>query len=157
MLSNLDTLGRKVEQTYSRIITDPTFENRLRAFDPKLKLMFDQGTKKWTILEWAYDNSGWNIILVAEDSKGEAKPLGEWVFNKLYVWRKKWEEKAQVGADKFLDNLIVEAAVQKEQMRQAASDDHQAMLKDDIIQWRKVSKELNNQPVNDATAGYRKI
>lgn len=133
------------------------FERRLKQFDPRLKLMFDQQSKRWVILEQSYDNSGWNCILKAEDKNGNEKPLGEWVFNVLYVKRHNWEEKQRMGASRWLEELKYKANKFKEKERSSISDDHQAMLRDDVMQWRKASKELQGLPVSDATAGYRKV
>jgi len=151
-----DTFGQEIEQTYSVILTDPNFERRLKAFDPRLKLMFDQGSKRWIVLEWAYDNSGWNRILVAEDKEGNPKPLGEWVFNRLFVYRQRYEAKRDIGVDQWFKNLVYEADKEKEKKSENWSDNHQAMLREDITQWRKASKELKNEPIADATAGYPK-
>lgn len=150
----LDTYGRKTDEFYS-IITDPTFEKRLQAFDPRLKLMFDQQSKRWVVLEWAYDDSGWNIILKCEDREGNPKPLGEWVFNKLFVFRKQWEAKMEKGPDKWLDDMVAECTeIQKEQERKA-SEKHQDMILDDITEWRKAAREFDGGCANDVTAGYQ--
>lgn len=153
---NQDVLGRKFGDRYSLILTDPNFERRLRAFDPNLKLMFDQVKKRWTVLEWAPDNSGWNIILVAEDNDERAKALGDWIFNRLYVYRHRYEARRQ-DPNSFFRGLMDETDRQQTEIDRKSSDDHKHILKDDISQWRKASKELRNRPVSDAVAGYRKI
>lgn len=151
-----DTYGRPINGTY-QVISDPSFERRLHAFDPRLKLMFDQVSKRWVILEQAYDNSGWNVILKAENKDGTERPLGEWVFNSLYVKRHNWEHAAKVGAAKWIDDLKYQLEKKREKEREKFSDDHKAMLRDDVLQWRKAAKELQGLPVSDARAGYRKV
>lgn len=157
MDATLDTFGNRVQERYNVILTEPYFESRLRAFDRNLKLCFDQVRKRWTVLEKAYDRPGYNVLIVAEDEQGNPKPLGEWVFNKLWVCRKRWEEKSQMGADAWFRKLILQADCEVKEIEQKGSEDSQAMLREDITQWRKCSKELQNLPVADAKAGYRKI
>lgn len=157
MENGLDTFGNNVRERYSLLLTEPYFEQRLKAFDPNLRLTFDQIKKRWTILEKAYDRPGFNVLIVAEDAEGNPKPLGDWVFNKLFVWRKKWEEKARMGADRYWENLVAQSVQQQTEIEDKISEDHQAMLREDITQWKKCSKELQGLPVSDATAGYRKI
>ncbi len=157
MENGVDTFGNNVKERYSLILTEPYFEQRLKAFDPNLRLCFDQVKKRWTILERAYDGSGFKSLIVAEDDQGNPKPLGEWVFNKLFVWRKRWEAKAAMGADDWFQDLVAQAISQQAEIDARSSDNHQAMLRDDVTQWRKCSKELQGLPASDATAGYRKI
>ncbi len=153
----LDNLGQRLDR-YSVVLTDPTFEARLKRFDPNLKLMFDQVKKRWIVLEKAYDGSGFNVLLVCEDkATKEPVPLGEWVFMTLYAWRKEYERKRGMGIDKWLNDLKNEAISQKEEIAEKASQDNVDLIKDEIIQWKKASKELQGLPVADATAGYRKI
>ena len=154
-MKNEDQLGRKFGETYSLILTDPTFESRLRSFDPNLKLMFDQIRKKWVILEWALDNSGWNILLTAEDDKKQPKALGEWVFNKLYVWRHNAELRNK-DPHQFFKDAKWNAEWDESKIETQSSIDHQNILKDERHEWRKANRELKNQPVSDATAGYPK-
>lgn len=144
-----DTHGQKISETY-RVISEPSFERRLKAFDPRLKLMFDQKKERWVILEAAYDNSGWNIILKAEDRNGNPKPLGEWVFNSLYVKRKRWEALNAMGAEKWLQNLKDQALDWRASESRKISEDHQAQIRDDIWQWRRAAKEIQNLPTADA-------
>lgn len=153
---HLDTYGREVKEAY-RVLTDVSFERRLYAFDPRLKLMFDQVSERWTILEKAYDNSGWNCILKAENKDGSPKPLGDWVFNSLYVKRHNYDVKARIGCDRWLDALKYEAEIQRKKEASNISDDNQAMLRDDVLQWRKAAKELQGFSASDAKAGYRKV
>lgn len=151
-----DTYGRDIKEAY-RIIENPSFERRLKAFDPRLKLMFEQKSKRWVIMEAAYDNSGWNVILKAENKDGSEKPLGEWVFNALFVKRRNWEVKAAQGATRWIDDLKYQAEKQKQIITKNISQEHQEMLREDVLQWRKASKELQGLPIADATAGYRKV
>lgn len=157
METGLDTYGNNIRERYNLILTEPYFERRLKAFDPNLRLTFDQIKKRWTILEKAYDRAGFNVLIVAEDEQGNPKPLGDWVFNKLFVWRKRWEAKAAMGAEKYWENLVAQAVQQEFEIEARSSDDHQALLREDVTQWKKCSKELQGIPVSDATAGYRKI
>lgn len=151
----LDTYGQRTDDIYT-IISDPTFERRLRDFDPRLKLMFDQKEKRWVILEWAYDNSGWNVILKAEDNNGNPRPLGEWVFNKLFVFRQQWLAKADMGVDRWMDSLKQQSEDYKAEKAKKLSETQQDKIKDDINDWRKGARELDNRPTSDVTAGYPK-
>lgn len=137
------------------ILPDADFERRLKRFDSRLGLVFDQMTHKWVIVEAAYDNSGFNIVLVCEHENGDPKPLGEWVFNKLYVMHQKWLQKKNVGADKHFENMIDEAKKQKADMEKKADSDNIDMIKDDRNLWRKAARELNGEPTSDVTAGYQ--
>lgn len=151
----LDTLGRPVVQ--NTMICDPSFERRLKDFDPRLKLMFDQATQRWVILEWAYDNSGWNIILKAEDKEGYPKPLGEWVFNKLFAYRQAYELKRSLGPDKWLTKLAQEAEDQRNEEEDKNAKEREYKILDDINEWRRGAREFDNRPASDVTAGYQKI
>ena len=152
----IDTHGQRISEKYNVLLTQPFFEQRLKAFDPNLRLVFDQTKKRWTILEKERGGPGFKILIVAQEDNGDPKPLGEWVFNKLFVWRKKWEEKADMGVDAWFKKLVYEADIEKNLIEEKASEEHQAMLRDDINQWRKVSRELQNLPTSDVTAGYAK-
>lgn len=154
----LDTHGRPACKQYSfGKILNASFERRLKSFDPNLKLVFDQTKQRWTILEWALDNSGWNIIIRAEDEHGNEKPLGEWVFNKLWVWRNQGEERNRIGAGRWLDNFDYEAEKQKTQILESHSREFRGRIVDDINQFRKALKIANNEAPSDVTAGYPKV
>lgn len=150
----LDTYGRKTDEIYT-VIADPTFERRLKEFDSNLKLMFDQESKRWVILEWAYDNSGWNIILKCEDKEGNPKPLGDWVFNKLFVFRQAWIAKMDKGPDKWLDDLVAECKDIKQEQEQKSAVARQDAILDDITEWKKAAREFDGGCANDVTAGYQ--
>lgn len=152
---NEDRLGGKFGETYSLILTDPTFETRLKQFDPALKLMFDQIKKRWVVLEWAPDNSGWNIILKAEEN-GQPRALGEWVFKELHEMRRKYDEK-HGNPDQFWRDLIWKADWQKDMIDTKVSIDHQHLLSEERNEWRRAWRELNNLPTSDVTAGYPRI
>lgn len=156
VIMNIDTYGRPLGEAY-QVISDVSFERRLKSFDPRLKLMFDQQTKRWVILERAYDNSGWNCILKAQNKDGSERPLGEWVFNTLFVKRQNWETAAKRGAAQWVDQLKDELDRKNEKSRRSLSDDNQALLREDVMQWRKAARELHNLPTSDVTAGYRKV
>lgn len=152
-----DRAGQLIGETYSTVLQDPFFERKLKGFDPNLRLVFDQIRKKWVVLEAALDGSGWNIILTCEDEKGNSKAPGEWVMNRLFVYRQRYEEKQRMGVDNWFERLKsdLDAHVAKEE--QKISDEYQARLREDVVQWRKAAKELDNLPPSDATAGYRKV
>lgn len=138
------------------MLVNPYFENKLKAYDPNLKLMFDQIKKKWTILEWAPDNSGWNIIYTAEDDFGNAMPLSDYIFDHLNDMRAKYDLRRK-DPNAYFDGLMKEADRQKAEIESKASVQHMAQLIDDINDWRRANRELNNRPTSDVTAGYRKI
>lgn len=144
------------EQRYSMILTDPTFESRLKAFYPYLKLSFDQFRRRWCVLEWSPANQDWNVLIVAEEEDGSPKPLGEWVFNRLFVYRLNYERRLH-NPNQYLDDLLYEADKQAEAIEAKTSADHMAQLSDERNEWRKAYRELNNLPTSDVTAGYRKV
>lgn len=152
-----DRAGNLIGKTYSLILQDPFFEKKLKNFDPNLKLSFDQLQRKWVILEAAPDGSGWNIIITCEDEHGNAKAPGEWILNRLFVYRHRYEEKKKMGIDQWFKRLKadLDANIQKEEDK--ISDESQARLRDDVVSWKKAAKELDNLPPSDATAGYRKV
>lgn len=151
-----DNLGGEIGRDYSTILTDPTFEKRLQSFDKNLKLMFDQRNKRWRILEWAPDGSGWNLLMTAEDDEGNAKPLGEWVFNKLYVWRHNAEQRNK-DPQKFYTQLLTMGDEQRNQIQRQSSLNHQYKLIDERNEWRRAWREWKNLPKSDVTAGFPKI
>lgn len=142
---------------YEVVLDDPTFESRLKMFDSNLSLVFDQFRQRWMILEKAYDGSGYNVIIVAEDENGNPKRLGEWVFNRLWVYRKRYEAKRDIGVDRWFDQLLYEAEAQRMEMDKKATEEGQYRLIDDITRWKKAARELDNFPASDVTAGYPKV
>lgn len=154
-----DTYGRPSCKVYNfgKILLDSNFEKRLKLFDPNLKLVFDQARQRWTILEWALDNSGWNILIRAEDDQGNEKPLGEWVFNKLFVWRHNQEEKARKGVDQWIKDTDYECDRQKEAILRNHSNNFRAHIVEDINEFRRGFKIMNNESPADVTAGYPKV
>lgn len=156
-LSSIDTYGQRINDTYSLILTDPSFEKRLKGFDPNLRLMFDQKRKRWVVNEWALDNSGWNCILIAEDKNGDPEPLGDWIFQALRIKRDAGDRKMEMGANAYFNGLVEKAKYQKMKLAQSASSENVDMIKDDIVSWRKAAKEIEKNIPSDVTAGYRKI
>ena len=148
-------LEERFQTTDSGVLLDPFFEKRLKAFDPNLKLLFDQRSRRWHILVWRMDNSDWQVLIKAEDDNGNPKPLGDWVFNRLYVYRHNWEEKSR-NFDVYWKNLIFEEEAQRAQIQRKLSEESQAKLMDDINGWRRAWRELNNEAPADVTAGYPK-
>lgn len=152
-----DALGGHFGRDYSLILTDPTFESRLKSFDPNLKLMFDQRIKKWRILELAPDNSGWNIILTCENPETkEAVGLGDWVFMTLRAYQESYELRRK-NPNNFFNGLISEAAAQAAQIEAKGSEEHKYKLLDERNEWRRAARELRNLPKSDVTAGYPKF
>jgi len=151
-----DILGNKFGERYSLILTDPTFERRLKMYDPNLKLMFDQFTKRWVILVWREDNSGWQILMRCEDDFGEPMPLGDHVFEHLNWMRRRWEE-ARKDGNKFYDGLNEQADAYKAKIDKKIAEENQYRIRTDFVQWDKGFRELRNEPKSDATAGYPKV
>jgi len=152
----VDALGNEIGRDYSLILTDPYFEKRLKRFDPHLKLTFDQNKKRWMILEYVPAYGNFNILMTAEDEVTK-KPiaLGDWVFNKLFVWRHNALEK-QKNFSAWWDKIRYEEEQQRMAIDMAWSREHQGILADERISWRKAFRELNNLPISDVTAGYPK-
>lgn len=151
-----DILGNKFGERYSLIMTDPTFERRLKAYDPNLKLMFDQFTKRWAILVWREDNTGWQVLMKCEDDFGNPMPLGDEVFVQLNWMRKQYDEKYK-NCNSFYEKLLTQADEYKEKQERKMSEENQYRIRTDWVQWRKGFDRLKNLPSSDATAGYRKI
>lgn len=135
-VTNEDLLGNKFGEEYSLIMTDYSFENRLKAFDSNLKLMFDQRKKRWTILEWARDNSGWRILMTCEDDFGNPMPVGDWVFGHLKWMQDQYTQKLK-GSDGFYDDLVAKADEYKVKKDKELSEEAQYRVRTDIHQWRK--------------------
>lgn len=151
-----DILGNKFGERYSNVIVDPSFERRLNAYDPQLKLMFDQFSKRWVILVWREDNSGWQILMKCEDDFGNPMPLGDHVFEHLNWMRKRYDEKYK-DSNRFFDGLLSQADDYKEKQSRKIAEENQYKIRTDIAQWRKGFNELQNLPKADAIAGYPKI
>lgn len=152
----IDTHGRRIADGY-KILADPTFDKRLKAFDERLSLLFDQTTQRWVIVEEAGDRSGFNIIIIAEDSEGNPKSLGDWIFNQLFVFRAKAEEKKGLGADRWLAALRYQADYETAKNFKKTSQTAREMILDDINVWRRGIAELNNEPTSDIGVSYRKV
>lgn len=152
---SLEINGGVTKENYTRILTDPSFGRRLKAFDKNLELFFDNGKKKWVVME-AVSNGTWNLIVTCEHEDGTPKPVGDWIFNRLFVFRARQEAKQQVGVDTWLKQMRAQVELQDEMEQQKLSDNHQAHLREDVIQWRKGSYEMKGKPKSDAIAGYRK-
>lgn len=150
-----DQTGKELHKDYS-IIIDPSFERRLKMFDPELKLVFDQVTRKWVIMLWSGNRYNWYKLMTLEDNEGNPKPPGDWVLNKLYVWRQRALQR-QKNPDKFLDDLLYQQEQMKKEMQRSVSEETQYQLKHDVNKWRKAMREMDNRPISDVTAGYAKI
>jgi len=138
------------------ILADSSFDRRLKLFDPNLYLVFDQKRQRWCVLEKALDGSGSNLLIVCEDDKGEPKPLGEWVFNTLFVWRARGEERNRNVEQFYLDERAEEDRQAKE-MNKKADEIGEYFWKHEIRACQKIANLLSNLPQNDVTAGFRKI
>ncbi len=149
-----DILGNKFGEHYSLVLTDHCFENALKAFDPNLKLMFDQVTKRWTVLVWREDNSGWQILMRCEDDFGNPMPLGEHIFEHLKWMRDQYEVKAN-NPDGFFDNLMNQADDYKRQKEKELSEEAQYRIRHDINSWRRALAEATKGNGADATAGFQ--
>ena len=154
-----DTYGQIANKVYSfgKILTDHNFETRLKLFDSNLRLVFDNTKQRWTILEWALDNSGWNTVLIAQDKNGNEKPLGEWVFNQLFAWRESAAARNKIGFDAWCKNLELQAQEQAAEIERAMSLENQYRIRHTINNFRRGFKQMNNEPTSDVTAGYPKI
>ncbi len=155
----LDTYGKPACRVYNfgRILADNSFEQRLKCFDPNLKLVFDNTRQRWTILEWALDNSGWNIVMRAQDDEGNPKPLGEWMLNQLYVWRHNNSRQRDVGIIQWEKESDYEMEKQKAAILAGHSREFRGRIVDNINQFRRGHKEMINESTADVTAGYPKV
>lgn len=152
--TNQDILGNQFGNEYSLIITDFTFEKRLKAYDPNLRLMFDQRLKKWVILEWARDNSGWRILMKCEDDFGTPAAPGEWIFSHLNYMKEKYEKRTK-DPNSFIQNMMNQAEDYKEKKQKELSAEAQYQIRHDIILWRKAFAKHQKLPSSDATAGFQ--
>lgn len=137
------------------ILTDPTFEKRLKSFDPRLELVFDQFKKKWVILEYWASNQLPNIVMTCEDRDGVAMPPGQWVFQKLYVMRHNYEA-TRDDIDKRWNDLQNQQNEQIEIIDKDISNNFQALIRDERNLFRKINRHIKNEPISDVTAGYPK-
>lgn len=152
-----DQTGRELNKHYSTtLLVDPAFERKLQAFDPDLKLIFDQTKKRWVILQWTGDPYNWAHIMTLEDEHGNPLPFSDMILNKLYVWRHRAEVRNQ-DPMKWFRGLTAEAERQKDEIDSRVSQDNQYRLKNDILQWRKAARELQGMPGNDITAGFANV
>lgn len=153
---NVDRFGNQFGKDYSLILTDPSFERRLRSFDSNLKLMFDQNKKRWVVLEWAPDGSGWNRILLCEDDFGNPQPVGDWIFGILRDYREQYDLKHK-NFNAWWLGLEYQRNQNEINADSSWAKSSREYVKDDMISWKKAYRELNNLPSSDVTAGYRKV
>lgn len=150
-----DQLGKEIRKDYL-ILTEPDFERRLKAFDPGLKLLFDQTTERWVILQWTGNARSWFKVMTLQDADGTPRRPGDWVFNVLYVYRQRAIQRDREGGS-FFDNLMKEANNQALKIREKVSDENRHRIRDDITSWRKIARIMDNRPTSDVTAGYAKV
>jgi len=148
-----DELGRNWS---TRLLTDPTFEKRLKTIDPTLKLIFDQTKQRWMILAPRIDNPYlWRIIKVAEDKLGNPMPVGDWLL--LEVRRLKDQaERRDHNPDQFIKWLEYEEGYQQERIQSKRDADFADYLREDRVFLDKAYRQFMGMPVSDATAGYAK-
>jgi hypothetical protein len=137
------------------ILKDSSFEERLRVFDPNLKLHFDGNLRRWVILEPVRGTKYYNSVLVCEDKQGQPKPLGEWILNTLYVKRKNYE--SMRDNPNFREDAYKQNIAENENKKQI-------LTKEAIYGWRQFDNEverifckITKMPVSDVTAGYNKV
>jgi len=150
-----DALGKVIGDKYCLILTDLNFERKLKAFDPCLKLAFNKIDKRWCILERRERQTRWNILFKCEDREGNAKPVGDWVLNKLFVMRNNHHEFLRKG-DQFWDDMDARNEMVRETARIKSHHNGRLKLIDDVNLYRKAYREMNNMPTSDVTAGYPK-
>lgn len=138
------------------IMPDSTWDMRLKAFDPNLRLVFDQLTKRWKIIENALDGDGVNIVLTLEDCEGNAQPFGEWIFGALRDFRNKAYE-AKRNLDQFLLGEENEAQRQRSEMERKCDEIGDYFAKHEKREYGKIMNLLRGDPVSDISAGFRKI
>lgn len=153
---NFDRLGNEFGKEYCLILRDPVFEGKLKSFDPNLKLCFNKEAKRWGILEWALDHSGWNLIYVFEDDFGNPMPVGDWVFEHLKDMQET-NSKLRSNPDLFFKQTYDQYELVRNQKEKEIETLTRDQLIDQSLRIKKGLREINNQPVSDVTAGYRKI
>ena len=151
-----DRLGGIAGEKYSLVLYDPVFERRLKQFDPNLRLRFNRFNERWYVLEKALIGSGYNIILKCEDDKGNPKPVGEWLFNKLFVMRHNYDELRR-NPNQWWNNFEYQVEKEQEEIAQKGHVEQKARLIDDVNQWRKAYRDFVDLPKSDVTAGYPKV
>lgn len=145
------SLTKRMGPQQGGVIVDSSFEKRLKAFDPDLKLMFDQNSKRWHVLTWRSIDSSWQILIKAEDDQGNPKPLGDWIFNRLFVYRHNWE-----CSKKGQDPIEYLAQCNRDKIEKRMSEENKYKLKYDVNQWRRAWRAYQDMPESDVTAGYPK-
>lgn len=151
-----DRFGNLFEKDYVTILSDPFLERKLKDFDERLKLVYNKEKDRWVILEWALDNSGWNVIYIFEDDFGNKMPPGEYVLMHLKDMRDN-NDALRADVDQYFLNLEnkVEDLTFKEEAK--IGDLHKHLIREHINPIRKAFRSINNKPTADITAGYRKI
>lgn len=158
-LGESDIRGNVMGKDYCLILTDLDFENRLKRFDPSLYLRFNKLSKMWMVLERCPDGTGYNVLIECKHDDGTPKPLGEWVFNRLFVMRhnyefKRSEEEKNSGA--WFNHYMYESERNKERELKKLSHENILHHVDDVNLYKKFWRHINKQPTSDVTAGYRK-
>lgn len=151
-----DRFGNEFGKEYTTILTDPAFEMKLKQFDPNLRLFFNKEVKRWVILEWALDCSGWNVIFIFEDDYKHPMPVGDWVFMHLREMRNTNERLRKNPKQFFLDTYNLSDR-QFDQEDRRIDDETRHLLREHRNEFRKGWRALNKMPLADVTAGYRKI
>lgn len=141
---------------YTSLLSDPYFEKQLNLFDPNLRLYFNQEVKRWAILEWALDHSGWNVVYVFEDDYGNATPVGEWVFIHLREMRDN-NDKLRQNPNAFISDAEYQSNSLFEKEEERLGEEERALIRDHANDFRRAIRAARNLPISDVTAGYRKI
>lgn len=135
------------------LIANPHWESQLQDFDPNLKLLLDKDRKRWVIAEFMPGNAYPNILFYLEDEKGNEKPFGPWVLNKLFVKQQRWLAYQRGGGKPDVDQYLKDMKYQNEKNVEKSEDknhdERSYQISHDITKWRRAIAEMNNEPVSD--------
>lgn len=154
ILEKKDALGRDIGANHI-VLTDIDFERRLRIFDPNLRLIFNKSKERWVILEKRLDGM-YNTVFALEDRDGNSMPPGEWVLNKLLVFKHN-ADMIRGDPNGFWKDWDYYKEHRDAVSERSIRDDSIHRIVDDILTWRKAIRKAQGLPVGDVTAGYRKV
>lgn len=149
-----DGLGKEAGKHYDFTQVHPDFKRRLTLYDPCLVIAFDKTCSKHCVIE-RLPNGTFNKIFYLQNTRGEPVPPGEWVFHRLDKCRRLADE-INRNPDAYLQNLMNRNEYVDRELEEKSSEENKYRLKDDINQWRRAARELDNRPTSDVTAGYPK-
>lgn len=126
------------------------FKQRMFEYDPYLFISFHKAKNKKAIFRYNGKTELPDFIMeIPQD------PSWDKVKEKLDEFRRNADE-IKRNPDAFHDKLMAKKDSHDEKLKKKVSDDTKNLLKDNLLLFRKASRELKNEPVSDVTAGFPK-